>query len=111
MGRRGFDKIKNGFLMFANLFASATIAQNFANISLFFIYAGMFFYQSAVGMRLIEPVIFGGWGVLMVTLFPCLSLLFLVKLIYVSRSISKLECVFFSFLIVVLTFVLKGTNP
>jgi hypothetical protein len=92
-------KITNCILMYTKPLASLKLSQNFANISLFLMYPGLFFYQSAIGLDWIPPVIFGGWGVLMVILCPCLISLYFAKTIHITRKVFAIECMFFTFLI------------
>lgn len=83
-----------------------------ANVSLFLIYPGLFFYQSAIGVLWIEPIFYGGWGSLMLLLFPILSLCYLVKVILDRQYIYKLEYIFFGFLLFIsavsIYFYMKG---
>ena len=83
-----------------------------ANVSLFLIYPGLFFYQSAIGALWIEPIFYGGWGILMLLLCPLLSLCYLVRLILDRPYIYKLEYIFIGFLlfisVVSIYFYMKG---
>ena len=69
-----------------------------ANVSLFLIYPGLFFYQAMIGARLIEPIFYGGWGKLMLLLLPVLSFCYLIKVAGDRWCFSKVEYIFFLFL-------------
>lgn len=79
-------------------FQQQNVSETFANFSLIIIFPALFFYQTALGMRLIEPVIGSGWAFSMIILFPCLGFFYLLKIIYENDSIFFLEYLFIAFL-------------
>ena len=85
----------------ADTLLKSNFSSSYANIVLFFLFPGLFFYQSAIGANWIEPVIFGGWGVLVAIFCPCLVLLFFAKLSQDLQAIFTIEYFFLAFLTVI----------
>ena len=88
----------NVFQRFAGPLLKSNFSSSYANIVLLFLFPGLFMYQSALGALWIEPVIFGGWGVLVAIFCPCLVLIFFAKLSQGLQAFFTIEYIFLTFL-------------
>ena len=81
-----------------NKLCDSDIRETIANVSLIILFPTIFFYQTALGTRAIEPLLGSGWAFSVMLLFPCLSALYLFKFINERENIFLLEYLFCAFL-------------
>ena len=90
-----------------NKLCDSDIRETIANVSLIILFPTIFFYQTALGTRVMGPLLGSGWAFSVMLLFPCLSALYLFKFINERENIFLLDYLFCAFLglISVVTFI------